>query len=110
MSIYPEKSFLCDLENNKTTFTDAIKELKNHFEYEPNHITENNLKQVVEYKFPTFREKDCLFAVFYFDLQTVNVSYQEFCEADAAGCYHLSRLKECYNGDSTEDELEVDRH
>ena len=35
--------------------------------------------------------------------------YQEFCETYAAGCYHLDRLKECYNGDLTEEELEIER-
>ena len=93
-----------------TTFTDAINELENNFEYEPNHITDNILKQVVEYKFPTSIEKDCLFAVFSFDRETVNVPYQEFCEAYAAGCYHLDRSKECYNVDSTEKDLEIERH
>ena len=35
--------------------------------------------------------------------------FQEFCEAYAAGCYHPDRLKECYNGDLTEKELEIER-
>ena len=43
------------------------------------------------------------------DLETVNVPYQEFCEKYAAGCYQLDRLKECYNGDLTEEELEIER-
>ena len=93
----------------KTNFTDAIKELENNFEYQPNHITDNILKQVVEYKFPISNENDCLFAVLSFDLDTVKVPYQEFCEAYAAGCYHLDRLKECYNGDLTQEELEIER-
>ena len=93
----------------KTNFTDAIKELKKNFEYQTNHIIDNILKQVVEYKFPISNEKDCLFAVFSFDLETVNVPYQEFCETYAAGCYHLHRLRECYNGDLTEEELEIER-
>ena len=78
----------------KTTFTDAIKELENNFEYKPKHISDNILKQVVEYKLPISNEKDCLFAVFSFDLETVNVQYQKFCEAYTAGCYHLKSLKE----------------
>ena len=93
----------------KTTFTDAIKELKNKFDYEPNHISDNFLKQVVEYKFPISNEKDCLFAVFSFDVENVYVQYQEFCETYVAGCYHLHRLKECYNGDLTEKEVEIER-
>ena len=83
--------------------------MKDNFEYEPNHITDNILKQKQEYKFPISNEKDCLFAVFSFDLETVNVPYQEFCEAYGAGCYHLDRLKECYNGDLTKEELEIER-
>ena len=62
----------------KTTFTNAITELEDNFEYELNHITDNLLKQVVEYKFPIFNIKNCLNAVFSFDLETVNVPYQEF--------------------------------
>ena len=93
----------------KTNFTDAIEELEKNFEYQPNHITDNILKQVVEYKFPISTEKDCLFGVFSFDLETVNVPYQEFCEPYAAGCYHLDRLRECYNGNLFEKELEIER-
>ena len=33
------------------------------------------------------------FAVFSFDLETVNEPYQEFFETYAAVCYHLDRLK-----------------
>ena len=93
----------------KTNFTDAIKELEKNFEHRPNQINDNIFKQVVEYKFPISNEKGCLFAVFSFDLETVNVSYQEFCETYAAGCYHLDRLKECYNGDLTEEGFEIER-
>ena len=93
----------------KTNFTDAIKQLEKISEYQPNHITDNILKQVVEYKFPISSEKDCLFAVFSFDLETVTVPYQGFCETYAPGCYHLDRLKEFYNGDLTEEELKIER-
>ena len=47
--------------------------------------------------------------VFSFNVETVNVPYQGFCEAYAASCYHLNRLKECYNGDLSEDELGIER-
>ena len=104
-----ENHFCVIWKREKTNFTDAIKEIEKDFEYQPNHINDNNLKQVVEYKFPIFNEKDCLFAVFSFDLETVNMPYQAFCETYAAGCYHLDRLKECYNGDLTEEELESER-
>ena len=92
-----------------TVFTNAIKELEANFDYESNYITGNILKQVQEYKFPTSTEKDCLFLVSSFHLETVNVPYQEYCEAYAAGCYHLDRLKECYNGDLSEEELKIER-
>ena len=108
--LFIHKNHFCVIwKTNKTTFTDAIKELEDNFEYEPNQISDNILKQVIEYKFPSSYEKDCLFGVFSFDLETVNVPYQEFCEAYAAGCYHLDRLKECYNGDLGEKELEIER-
>ena len=92
-----------------TTFTDAIRELENNFEYEVHHFSDNILKQVAEYKSPKSNEKNFLCAVFSFDVETVNVPYQEFCETYAAGCYHLNRLKECYNSDLTAKELEIER-
>ena len=108
--LYIHENHFCVIwKTEKTTFINAIKELEDNFEYEPNHITDNILKQVQEYKFPLSNEKDCLCAVFSFDLETVNVPYQEFCEAYGAGCYHLDRLKECYNGDLSKEELEIER-
>ena len=67
------------------------------------------LKQVQEYKFPISNEKDCLYAVFAFDLETANVDYKQYCVPYAAGCYYLNRLKECYNGNLSEDELKIER-
>ena len=108
--LYVHENHFCVIwKTEKTTFISAIKELEDNFEYEPNHITDNILKQVQEYKFPISNEKDCLFAVLSFDLETVNVPYQEFCEAYGAGCYHLDRFKECYNGDLAKEELEIER-
>ena len=79
--LYIHKNNFCLISKTiNTSFTDAIKELGNNFEYEPNHNTDYILKQVVEYKFPISKEKDCLFAVFLFHFETVNVPYQEFCE------------------------------
>ena len=104
-----ENHFCVVWKTEQATFTDAIKESEKKFEYHSNHITDNILKQVVEYKFPISDAKDCLFAVFSFDLENVNVPYQEFCETYAAGGYHLDRSKECYNGDLTEEELEIKR-
>ena len=110
ISLFIHKNLFCVIwKTEKTIFIDAIKELEDNFEYEPKHIIDNILKQVFENKFPTSNEKDCLFAVFSFDLETVNVPYQEVCEAYAADCYHLDRLKECYNGDLTGKELEIER-
>ena len=64
---------------------------------------------MVEYKSPISYEKTCLFAVFAFDLETCNVENQLYCEAYAAGVYHLNRLYECFNGDLTEKELQIER-
>ena len=50
-----------------------------------------------------------LFAVFSFNLETVNVPYQEFRAAYAAGWYHLDHLKDSYIGDLTEKDLEIER-
>ena len=50
-----------------------------------------------------------MFAVVSYDIEAVNVKYQEYCEPYAAGCYHHDRLRECYNGDLFEDDLENER-
>ena len=50
-----------------------------------------------------------MFAVFAFDLETCNIENQLYCEAYAAGVYHLNRLYECFKGDLTEKELEIER-
>ena len=54
-------------------------------------------------------EKISLFFIFAFDLETCNVKDQLYCEADAAGVYHLSRLYECFNKDLTEKDLEFEQ-
>ena len=104
-----KKQFCVIWKLEKTKFTDAIKELEKNSEHQPNYINDNILLQIVECKFPISKEKDCLFAVFSFDLEIVNVPYQDFCETYAAACYHLDRLKECYNGDLTEEEIVNER-
>ena len=94
--LYIHKRLFCVIwKTVKATSTDAIKELENNFDYEPNQFSDDISKQVVEKKSPISNEKDCLFAVFSLDLETVNVPYQDFCEAYAVGCYQLNRLKEC---------------
>ena len=92
--LYTYKNQFCLIwKTMNTTFTDAIRELEANFEYEANHISEDILKQVAGHKFPISNEKDCLYGVFSLDLETVNVPCDEFCEANAAGDYHLNRLK-----------------
>ena len=64
--LYNQINHFCPIWKTKnTTFTDAIKELKNNFNYETNQNSDNVLKQVQEYKSPISNEKDCLFAVFF---------------------------------------------
>ena len=91
------------------TFSDTLTALQKNFKYEDNQISKDISKQVIEYKFPISYEKNCLFGVFAFVLETLNVSYQIYCEPYAAGVYYLNRLYECYNGDLTEKELEIER-
>ena len=94
---------------NQSTFPDAIRELKDDFKYESNELSDVILKQVIEYKFPISYEKNCIFAVFAFDLETCNLKNQPYCEEYAASVYHLNRLYECFNGDLTEKELKIER-
>ena len=107
--IIHENHFCVIWKTKNTSFTNAIKELEDNFKYEDNQISDNILKQVQEYKFPISNEKNCLYAVFAFDLETANVDYKQYCVPYAAGCYHLNRLKECYNGNLSEDELKIER-
>ena len=76
---------------------------------EYNKISDTILKQVEEYKFPISNDKNCVYAVFAFDVETCNVENNLNCEAYAAGVYHLNRLYECFNGDLTENELRIER-
>ena len=108
--LYIHENHFCLIWKTKnTTFTDAIKEIEDNFKYEANEISDNILKQVQEYKFPISNEKDCLYAVFAFAFETANVDYKQYCVPYAAGCYHLNRLKECYNGNLSEEELKIER-
>ena len=108
-SFIHENHFCLIWKKNNTTFSNALKELKDNFKYESNQISNNILKQVQEYKFPKTNDVDCLSAAFAFDLETVNVDYKLYCECYGAGCYHLNRLKECYNGNLSDAELEIER-
>ena len=87
---------------NLSTYFDTIKDLKGNFKYESNQISDVIIKQVIEYKFPISNEKNCMFAVVALDLETCNVEKQLYCEAYAAGVYHLNRLCDCFKGDLTE--------
>ena len=107
--IIHENHFCVIWKSKNTTFTDALKELEDNYKYKANQISDNILKQVQEYKFPISNEKDCLYAVFAFDLETANVDYKQYCVPYAAGCYHLNRLKKCYNGNLSEDGLKIER-
>ena len=93
----------------QSSFPDAIAELEENFKYESNEITDDILRQGIEYKFPTTSGKICMFAVFAFDLETCSVVNQLDCEAYAAGTNHSNRLSDCFNGDLTEKELEIER-
>ena len=66
--------------------------------YKDNQITDDILKKVIEYKFPTPYEKNCMYTVFASDLETTNLEIQLFCEPYAVAVYYLYRLYECFNG------------
>ena len=76
---------MCYSEKKRSTFPDAKKELEENFKYQDNQFSDIILKQVEEYKFPIPNDKNCMHAVFAFDLQTCNVENQFYCEAYAAG-------------------------
>ena len=82
-----------------SSFPDALKEFKQNLKYEDNQRTDDILRIVIEYKFPNSFEKNCLYGVFAFDLDTCNVENQHHCEPYVAGVYHLKRLYDCFNGD-----------
>ena len=50
-----------------------------------------------------------MYNVFAFDLETCNVEDSEYCEPYAAGVYHAKNLFECFNGDLSEVELDIER-
>ena len=50
-----------------------------------------------------------MFAVSAFDLETCNVENQIYCEPYAASVYHLNSLRECFNDDLKEKELQMER-
>ena len=90
------------------TFPDTLKELEESFKYEEYHILKIILKQLEKYKFPISVDKNCMIAVFAFDLETCNVENQVYCDAYSAGVYHLNRLYESFKGDLTQ-KIEIER-
>ena len=93
--------------NRKDSLLNGVEELDNNFKYVKNKINENNLKQRIRYRFPKHETIDQLENVFVFDLETHND--QEFAEAYAAGLYDVSRLRDRWHGDLTNNELLIER-
>ena len=107
---YIYNNHLCVLRKiNQSTYPDPMKELEENFIQESNETADVISKKIIECKFPISYEKNCMFAVFAFDVETCNVENQLYCEAYAAGVYHPNRFNECFNGDSTEKDLEIER-
>ena len=55
---------------NRSTFPDAMKELEENIKYEDKEFSGTILKQREKYKFRTTDDKNCMYAVFAFDLET----------------------------------------
>ena len=70
---------------NQSTFPDATKELEEVFKYDSNENADAISKQVDRYKFSISYEKNCMYAVFAFDLGTCYVENQLHCQPYAAG-------------------------
>ena len=108
--LYIQNTYFCVIQKkNQSKLPDGLTELEGIFKYESNEISDVSLRQVEEYKFPLSNDKNCVFAVFAFDLETCNVENQFFCEAYVAEVYHLNGLYEFFNGDLTEKDLEIER-
>ena len=54
-------------------------------------------------------EKNCLYNVFAFDLETCNVEFSEYSEAYGDGVHHLNKLYWCFNGNLNKEELAIER-
>ena len=83
--------------NRKNSLLETIDEMENNFKYEEAQINNDNLKQVIDYKFPISYEVKCFCRVFAFDLETYNVEHSEYCVPYAAGVYHPNNLYEDFN-------------
>ena len=70
-------------------------------------INENNLKQIIRYRFPKHETIDQLKNVFVFDLETHND--QEFAEAYAAGLYNVNPLRDKWDRDLAPDEIVIEK-
>ena len=72
--LYVHDNHFCVIQKiGHSIYPQATKKLEDNFKHETNEISDVILKQVIEYKFPISYEKDCIFAVFAFDLETCNV-------------------------------------
>ena len=74
--------------NRRSSLLDAVFEFEKIFRYKTTQINDIILKQVIEHKFPTSNEMNCLYNVFASDLETCNVEYSEYCESYGAGVWH----------------------
>ena len=56
-----------------------------------------------------YSTRNCLYSIFAFNLENCNVGSSEVCESHAAGAYYLETSSECFNKDSNENGLVVER-
>ena len=107
--VHIHKNHYCVIwkKNKKDSLLNGVDEIDKNFKYVKNKIKENNLKQIIRYRFPKHETIDQLENVFVFDLETHND--QEFAEAYAAGLYDVNRLRDKWDRDLTPDELVIER-
>ena len=107
--VYIHNNHFCVIwkKNRKDSLLNAVQEIENNFKFIKNKINENNLKQIIVYRFPKHEPINQLENVFVFDLETHND--QEFAEAYAAGLYDVNRLRDRWHGDLSPAELVIER-
>ena len=93
--------------NRRDSLLNGVKEVDENFRYVKNKINEDNLKQRIRYRFPKHETIDQLENVFVFDLETQNDN--EFAETYGAGLYDVNRLRDKWDRDLTNNELEIER-
>ena len=99
MYLYKNRFSVSWKKKSKTSLLGGVKEIEKNFRYEEAQKNNNIIKQVVEYNFPISNDKNFLYNVFVFALETCNVEYSEHCEAYGAGAYHRKNLFEYFIGD-----------